>query len=131
MSTVNKVILVGNLGHTPELKHTEKGTAYVRLSIATSRKFRTAEGAEREETTWHRATAWGKQAENCAKFLAVCHRVYVSGELRIKIWEDKQGQKRNGHEIDVEEVRFLGGPLRSDKSGAVSEPAEAAVALAN
>lgn len=109
MSNINKVILVGNLGQNPELRHTPKGNAVATLSIATNRDFKTAEGERKKETYWHRAVVWGKRAEVCAKYLTKGSRVYVEGELRMKPWKDKEGKPRTMAEISVSEVRFLGG----------------------
>ncbi len=104
---VNKVMLVGRLGNTPELRHTEKGNAVTTLSLATNREFRDAQGKEQKEVTWHRATVWGKAAEACVKHLTTGQRVHVEGDLRSKSWIDKAGIERKTVEINVYKVDFL------------------------
>jgi single-strand DNA-binding protein len=126
---VNKVILVGRLGQTPILRHTEKGTAVLNLSVATNRDIKNAQGEEAQETTWHRASVWGAQAEACAKYLTQGSRIYLEGELRQKTWEDREGQERKTMEVYTEKVTFLGGGQRSGSSETAGELAEA-VALA-
>jgi len=113
---VNKIILVGNLGKNPELRHTPKGNAVVTLSLATNRQYKTAEGVEKKETSWHKATVWGKMGENCVKYLTKGSRVYLEGELQMKDWKDKEGKSRKSAEISVGEIKFLGGtkPSGSD-----------------
>ena len=124
---VNKIILVGNLGHTPELRHTVKGNPVLSLSLATNRNFKNAQGEAQQEAVWHRATVWGKQAEACAKFLTKGSRVYLEGELRMKTWADKDGLERKTAEINVDEIKFLGG---GQPSGMRESATEAAVSLA-
>jgi single-strand DNA-binding protein len=106
---INKIILVGDLGSDPELRHTQKGQSVVNLSIATNREFKSGDGTEKKETHWHRAVVWGKRAELCAKFLTKGSRVYVEGELLWKEWTDQEGQTRRTAEVLVEEIKFLGG----------------------
>lgn len=102
---VNKVILVGNLGHDPELRYTAKGNAVISFSLATNRGIKNAEG--QEKTYWHRATVWGKRAENCAKYLTKGSSVYIEGELQQKNWTDKDGKNHKSAEILVDDIRFL------------------------
>lgn len=109
MSGVNKVILVGNLGQDPEMRHTSGGTAVVNMSIATSRKWTTKSGEQKEDTQWHRVIIWGKQGENCDKYLAKGKQVYIEGRLQTRQWEDKEGQKRWTTEVVAEQVVFLSG----------------------
>lgn len=107
MSSVNKSIIIGNLGRDPELTHTQGGTAVCRLAVATSRKYKKGEELV-EETEWHRVTVWGKQAEACDKYLSKGRSVYVEGRLRTSTYE-KDGVKRYTTEIVAEQVQFLGG----------------------
>lgn len=108
-AAVNKIILVGNLGSDPELRHTQKGNAVLNLSLATSRGVRGSAGDWKEETSWHRVTVWGKRAEICAKYLKKGNRVYVEGILKPATWVDKEGITHKSAEITVEEIKFLGG----------------------
>jgi single-strand DNA-binding protein len=120
---VNKVILVGNLGHEPELRHTQKGHPYLALSLATDREFKNAQGVPQKETAWHRATLWGKRAEGCAKYLTKGSRVYLEGELRTQSWTDKEGVQRKTAEIHVDEIKFLGGTKPSGMKEESEAPA--------
>jgi len=109
MAGVNKVIVVGNLGADPELKHTQGGTAVCKLSVATTRTWTNQQTNEKQqETEWHRITVWGKSAENCEKYLAKGRQVYVEGRLRTSSYE-KDGVKHWSTEIVAEQVQFLGG----------------------
>ncbi len=107
-SNINKIMLMGNLGHDPELRYTAKGNAVTTLSIATNREIKTAEGEIRKETHWHKATVWGKRAETCAKYLTKGSKVFIEGELQSKNWTDKDNNPRRSTEILVDNVQFLG-----------------------
>jgi single-strand DNA-binding protein len=109
MASVNKVILVGNLGRDPELRYTQSGQAVANFSLATTDRFSSRDGDRQERTEWHRIVTWGKTAENCAQYLAKGRSVYVEGRLQTNEWEDKEGQKRRTTEIVAQTVQFLGG----------------------
>ena len=109
MSSLNRVIIMGNLGQEPELRHTGSQQAVCTLSIATTDHRTDANGQKKEYTEWHRIVVWGKQAENCAKYLAKGRSVLVEGRLATRSWEDKQGQKRYTTEIVAQNVQFIGG----------------------
>ena len=109
MASVNKVILVGNLGRDPELRYTQSGQAVANFSLATTDRFSSKEGERQERTEWHRIVTWGKTAENCAQYLAKGRSVYVEGRLQTNEWEDKEGQKRRTTEVVAQTVQFLGG----------------------
>jgi len=109
MASVNKVILVGNLGRDPELRYTQSGQAVANFSLATTDRFSNREGDRQERTEWHRIVTWGKTAENCAQYLAKGRSVYVEGRLQTNEWEDKEGQKRRTTEVVAQTVQFLGG----------------------
>jgi len=109
MSSVNKVILIGNLGRDPELSHTKSGQPVCKLSLATSRKWKNKQSHEmQEETEWHRVTVWGKSAEHCNSYLAKGRSCYVEGRLKTSTYE-KNGEKRYSTEIVADVVQFLGG----------------------
>src|SRR5690606_1559771 len=117
--SVNKVILVGNLGRDPELNYTGGGTPIASLNIATTRKWYDKRANEKkEETEWHRITVFGTMAENCGKYLAKGRQVYVEGRLRTESYEDKQGVKRYVTKIMAEDVKFLGGGSGGSGRGA-------------
>jgi single-strand DNA-binding protein len=106
---VNKVILVGNLGKDPEVRHTASGKAVARFSLATSEVWNDAEGNRQERTEWHNIIVWGKQGETCAQYLAKGRQAYIEGSIRSRSYDDKNGQKRYITEIIAQRVRFLGG----------------------
>lgn len=109
MGSVNKVILVGNLGADPELKYTPASKAVCNLRVATSESWKDkASGEKKESTEWHRVTVWGDLGENCAKYLAKGRTVYVEGRLQTRSY-DKDGQKHYSTDIVADKVVFLGG----------------------
>lgn len=109
MASVNKVILIGNLGRDPELRQTNGG-AVCEFSLATTdRWFDKASNEQRERTEWHRVVVWGKQGENVAKFLRKGRSAYVEGKLQTREWQDKDGNKRYTTEVVAQLVQFLGG----------------------
>ena len=108
MGSVNKVILVGNLGADPELKYTPSSRALCNLRIATTEVFKDKGGQRQEKTEWHRVTVWGDQAENCSKYLAKGRSVYVEGRLQTRSY-DKDGQKHYATDVVADRVVFLGG----------------------
>ncbi len=109
MGSVNKVILVGNLGADPELKYTPSNRPVCNLSVATNEVWKDKGGNKQERTEWHRVNVWGEQAENCSKFLAKGRMVYVEGRLQTRSWDDKEGKKRYSTEVVADRVVFLGG----------------------
>jgi len=110
MASVNKVILVGNLGANPELKYLPSGQAVCEMRLATTDVFNDKQGQRQERTEWHRVNVWGQQAESCSKYLQKGRQVYVEGSLRTRSWDDKEtGQKRYSTEVVAQKVVFLGG----------------------
>ena len=109
MASVNKVILVGNLGRDPELRYIQSGQAVANFTLATNDRWRDKEGNNQERTEWHRIVVWGKSAENCAQYLQKGRSVYVEGRLQTREWEDKDGNKRQTTETIAQTVQFLGG----------------------
>ena len=109
MASVNKVILVGNLGKDPELRYTPGGQAVCDLRIATTDSFTGRDGEKKESTEWHTVVVWGKQAENCKEYLSKGRQIYIEGRLQTRSWEDRDGKKRYTTEVVAEVVQFLGG----------------------
>ncbi len=107
MGSVNKVILVGNLGADPELKYTPSSRPLCNLRIATTEVFKDKSGQRQEKTEWHRVTVWGDQAENCSKYLAKGRSVYIEGRLQTRSY-DKDGQKHYATDVVADRVVFLG-----------------------
>jgi single-strand DNA-binding protein len=109
MASVNKVIIIGNLGRDPEMRYTQGGSPVTSLNIATTRVYTNKSNDRVEETEWHRVTVWGKQAEACNQYLSKGRQVYVEGRLQTRSYEDKEGVKKYSTEIVAEVVQFLGG----------------------
>ena len=109
MSGVNKVILIGNLGADPDLRHTPSGTAVSNLRLATTEVFSTREGEKNKRTEWHRVVAFGRLAEICNQYLKKGRQVYIEGRLQTREWEDKNGDKRYTTEIVATNMTMLGG----------------------
>ena len=107
--SVNKVILVGNLGRDPEVRFTGSGKAVAKFPLATSEVWNDAEGGRQERTEWHNIIVWGKQGETCGQYLSKGRQVYVEGSIRNLSYDDKDGNKRYMTEIIAQQVRFLGG----------------------
>jgi len=108
MAGVNKVILVGNLGREPEVKHASNGTAIANLAIATSESWKDKNTGEKvEKTEWHRVSVFGKLAEIAGQYLHKGSKVLIDGRLKLEQWTDSQGQKRSKHKIDAESVQML------------------------
>ena len=108
--SVNKVILVGNLGKDPEVRFTNTGNAVANFSIATSEVWNDRDGKRQERTEWHNIVVWGKQAEHCGQYLAKGRQVYIEGSIRTRSYDDKTtGAKRYVTEIVAQRIQFLGG----------------------
>jgi single-strand DNA-binding protein len=107
MAGINKVILIGNLGKDPELRHTPQGQAVANFSLATSESWTDKNGQKQEKTEWHKVVVWGKPAELVAKYLSKGRKAYVEGRLQTRAWDDKEGQKRYTTEIVATSVQFL------------------------
>lgn len=122
MASVNKVILVGNLGKTPEVRYTAGGKAVASFSVATKEQWTSKEGGGKEERTeWHRIVAWGRLGEICGEYLKKGSQVYIEGRLQTRDWQDKEGNKRTTTEIIAQTMQMLG---PSGKSGAASTTEE-------
>ena len=106
---INKVILIGNLGNDPEMRHTPNGAGVCEFRLATNEAWTDKQGQRQERTEWHRVVVWGKKAEVCSKYLSKGRQVYVEGRLRTRSWEDKEGNKRYTTEVVANDVQFLGG----------------------
>ena len=118
MVSLNRVMLIGNVGTDPEMRYTPNGTPVTSFRVATSRVYTTGDGERKQETEWFTVVAWRKQAESCSQFLTKGQRVYVEGSLRTRIWEGKDGQKRTNIEVIANRVLFL------DRQAAAALPSE-------
>jgi single-strand DNA-binding protein len=109
MGSVNKVILVGNLGRDAELRYTPGGAAVATLNLATTEIWNDKEGQRQEKTEWHRVILWGKQAETLNQYLQKGKQIYVEGRLQTRQWDDKDGNKRYTTEVRGDRVVLLSG----------------------
>ena len=107
MASVNKAIIVGNLGRDPEIRYTQNNTPVATFSIATTDQWSDRNGEKQERTEWHRIVAWGRLAEICSQYLQKGKQVYVEGRLQTREWEDKDGNKRYTTEIVAKEMKML------------------------
>src|SRR5215467_6927888 len=128
----NKITIVGYLGRDPELRYTPQGKALCKMSIATTERRKDVTGETEEHTTWFRVTAWGRQAELAAEYLAKGRQVYVEGRLRLEEYTDREGNPRTSAEVNASDIHFLGqrGDVtnwaagRADRSSQAGEEAE-------
>ena len=105
--SVNKVILIGNLGGDPELRHTASNVPVVNFTVATNENWVNKDGVREERTEWHRVVAWRRLAEICHEYLRKGTQVYIEGKLQTRSWEDQSGQKRYMTEIVADEMVIL------------------------
>ena len=109
MGSVNKVILVGNLGRDAELRYTPGGAAVAKFSIATTEMWNDKSGQRQERTEWHTIDLWGKQAETLSEYLVKGKQVYIEGRLQTDEYTDKEGVKRKSTKVRCDRVVLLGG----------------------
>src|SRR5215211_6362638 len=145
MASVNKVILIGNLGKDPETRYLPSGDAVTNISVATTDQWKDKSGEKQEHTEWHRVAFFGKTAEIAGEYLRKGSPVYVEGRIRTRKWQDKDGQDRFSTEIVADRMQLLGGrgggaePMGREPMGRESmgrepmdrEPATAAAAPAS
>jgi len=117
MGSVNKVILVGNLGRDAELRYTPGGAAVATLNLATTEVFKDREGQKKEDTQWHRVILWGKTAETLQDYLTKGKQIYVEGKLQTRKWKDKDGNDKYTTEVRGDRVVLLSGGGRGEGAG--------------
>ena len=122
-SSVNKVILVGNLGQDPESRFTPQGTAVTNLSIATNESWKDQNGETQDRTEWHRVVMYGRMAETAVEYMRKGQMVYVEGRLTTREWEDQNQVKRKTTEIRCDNFTMLG--RRGDSGSSMSRPTAA------
>jgi single-strand DNA-binding protein len=106
-ASLNKVLLIGNLGAEPEMRFTPSGNPVTTFRIATNRVFNSADGERKEETEWFSIVTWGRLAENCNRFLTKGQKIYVEGRLHTRSWDGNDGQKHYRTEVIASNVIFL------------------------
>ena len=119
MGSVNKVILVGNLGRDAELRYTAGGAAVSTLNLATTEVWNDKQGQKQEKTEWHRIVLWGKQAESLQEYLMKGKQIYVEGSLQTRKWQDKDGNDKYTTEIKARNITLLGGGGGGGRSGVI------------
>ncbi len=124
-ASINKAILIGNLGSDPEVRYTPSGAAVANFNVATNESWKDKSGQDQARTEWHKVVVWGKLAEICGEYLAKGRTVYVEGRIQTREWNDKEGTKRYTTEIVANTVQFLGGPMGEKKNFSESKPASA------
>ena len=124
MASLNKVMLIGNLGKDPEVRYTPAGVAVASFNLATSERFKNKSGEWEERTEWHRVTLWSKLAEIAGEYLAKGKTVYIEGRLQTRKWQDNSGNERYTTEIVGEKMQMLSPKGESRRGGdTISEPA--------
>ena len=118
MATLNKIMVIGNLGGDPEMRYTPQGTPVTSFSVAVNRVYTDFNGERQEETQWFRVSAWRQLAEQCNQYLAKGRKAYVEGRFRGRTWQGADGQPRFSSEIIADRVIFLDragtGPARGE-----------------
>ena len=127
MLSLNKVMIIGNVGSEPEMRFTPNGNPVTSFRVATNRVYTTAEGERRQETEWFTVVAWNRLAENCNQFLTKGRTIYAEGRLHTRTWESQDGQKHSRPEIVANRVVFLDrqalAPLPEEKTEEKTEEA--------
>lgn len=115
--SINKVILIGNLGQDPELRYTPSGTAVCNMRIATNESYKDSNGEWVDKTEWHSVVAWARLAEICGQYLKKGSQVYFEGSLQTRSWEDRDGNTRYTTEVKAREMMMLSGRDESGSGG--------------
>ena len=113
--SINKVILVGNVGKDPEIRHLQGGASVATITLATSERYKDRSGETRELTEWHTIIAWRQLADLAENYIRKGSQIYVEGKIRSRSWDDQNGQKRYVTEIQADTIQLLG--RRGDREG--------------
>ena len=125
MASVNKVILIGNLGKDPEVRYTGSGRAVASFSMATKETWvDKKDNSKKESTEWHKIVAWGKLGEFCGEYMSKGKQVYVEGRLQTRSWDDKNGVKKYTTEIVAQKIQLLGSRGEQKKGDSEIPPPE-------
>ena len=112
--SLNKCLIIGNLGRDPEMRYTPSGQAVTQFTVAVNRNYKDAQGERQEETEWFRVVSWGQQAEFAAEYLRKGNKVYIEGRLQTRQWEGQDGQKRYTTELVANTIQNLERRPRDD-----------------
>jgi len=129
MASLNKVMIIGNIGNEPEMRFTPNGNPVTSFRVATNRIYTTPEGERKQETDWFTVVAWNKLAEQCNQFLGKGRLVYVEGRMHNRSWEGQDGQKRYRTEVVANRVTFLDRQASASLPGEKVEDTEAEEAI--
>ena len=129
MAGVNKVILVGNLGKDPEVRHLDNGRAVANFSLATSETYKNKQGERVTNTEWHNVVLWTPLAEIAERFLKKGNQVYIEGKLTTRSWDDQDGNKRYTTEVVGREMTLLGSPQGGGNTMGDSAPSAASAPM--
>lgn len=131
MNTFIKGTVIGNVGKMSEIRYVKNDNALLDLSVATNESIKNQNGEWVQNTTWVNCTVWGRQAENCAKYLSVGNPVYLEGTMRLDNWEDKDGNTRTTLKMNVSDVRFVHDKSESQDEVVTSKPKAKAKAVSD
>ncbi len=122
--SVNKVILVGNLGKDPEVRYASSGVAVCNLTMATTRTYKDKQGERKDETEWHRVVAFGRTAEVCGEYLKKGRQIYIEGRLQTRKWQDKDGNERTSLDVIGNAIQQIGRvePKEDEPTSVEQEP---------
>ncbi len=126
MASVNKAILVGNLGKDPEVRYMPGGEAIANITLATTDTWKDKSGVKQEKTEWHRVAFFGRQAEVVGEYLKKGSQIYVEGRIQTRKWQDKEGQDRYTTEIVADRMQMLGGKSSGSSNFEVVEESQSA-----
>lgn len=121
MASVNKAILIGNLGSNPEIRYTPSGTAVANFSLATHEQWTGKDGEKSEKTEWHKIVAWGRLGEICGEYLKKGSQVFIEGRIQTRAWDDRDGNKRYTTEIIAQAMQMLGSAMKEGQARSVEE----------
>ena len=121
---LNKVMLIGNLGHDPEMRYTPSGKPLTKFQLAVNRSWTSGDGEKKTETEWFNVVAWGKLAEICNQYLSKGRRVYVEGRLHTRSWKDDNGANHSTVEVTANEIIMLDGSTKEEELEDQDSPSE-------
>jgi len=122
MSSVNKALIIGNLGQDPEIKYTQSGSPVANLSVATSERWKDKNtGEQKEQTEWHRVVVFGRLAEIAEQYLKKGSKVFIEGKIQTRDWEDAEGNKKYTTEVVAREMTMLDSRASTDSSASSSD----------
>ena len=124
MASLNKILLIGNLGRDPEIRYTQDGSPVANFSIATTDSYTDKGGVRQERTEWHNIVAWSRLAELAKRYLVKGRQVYVEGRLRTREWTDRDGNKRKTTEVIASQMVLLGSRAESSGDSASASPVQ-------